>query len=89
MVPGALELEQDRAGARQFGRWAEAERLLAGVGVGDAVGNGTGGARARGERQALLERCALGGLLEPAVLVEEAGVEVQDPIAHDVEAEVS
>ena len=89
VVPGALELEQDRAGAGQFGCGVEAERLLAGVGVGDAVGNGACGARTRDQRHALLERRARGGLLEPAVLVEEPGVEMQNPVAHDVEAEVS
>ena len=36
-----------------------------------------------------VERRALGGALEPAVLVEEPGVEVEDPVADDVEAEVA
>ena len=47
----ALELEQDRARARELGV-GEAERLLAGVRVGDAVRDRAGGAGARGVRRA-------------------------------------
>ena len=88
VAPRPLELEQDRAGAGQLRRRHEAERLLAGVRVGDAVRDGAGRARARDEGRSLLERLPLGRPLEPSVLVEEARVEVEDPVADDMEAEV-
>ena len=60
VAPRPLELEQDRAGARELGRRDEAERLLAGVRVGDAVRDGAGGAgarrRTRGPRRASFPR---------------------------------
>ena len=43
----------------------------------------------RGVRDAVLERLSLGGALEAAVLVEEPRVEMEDPVADDVEAEVA
>ena len=47
VAPDPLELEQDRARARELGGRREAERLLAGVRVGDAVRDRAGGAGAR------------------------------------------
>ena len=68
----------------------EPERLLAGVRVGDAVRDGAGGAGAlRRTRSPSVERAPFGGALEAAVLVEEPRVEVEDPVADDVEAEVA
>ena len=67
---------------------AETKRVLAGECVGDGVRDGAGGAGASGVGEPVLERVALGGALESAVLVEEAGVEVEDAFADEVEAEV-
>ena len=88
VAPRALELEQDRPGARERRRGLQPERLLAGVGVGDAVRDRAGGAGTRGVAQPLRQGLPDGGALEAAVLVEEAGVEMEDPLADDVEAEV-
>ena len=90
VAPDALELEQDRARASELRGRREPERLLAGVRVGDAVRDRAGGAGARRRtRRPSSSVAPLGGPLEPAVLVEEARVEVEDPVADDVEAEVA
>ena len=89
VVPGALELEQDRPGAGELGAWPQPERVLAGVCVGDRLRDGAGGAGALRVGESLVERVSLGGALEAAVFVEESRVEVQDAVADDVEAEVS
>ena len=89
VVPGALELEQDRSCTGQLG----------GRPRGRAPPRRRGRRRRRWQRRRRRTRArrtpcpassdaALGGPLEAAVLVEEAGVEVEDPVAHDVEAEV-
>src|SRR5207244_4066767 len=89
VAPDAFQLEEDRPRSGEFGGGAQAGCSLAGVRVGDAVGDGAGGAGARGVAKALGE-CGTGcGALEPAVLVEEADIEVEDPLADDVEAEVA
>ena len=88
VVPDALELEQDRACASEVGRRPDSECLLARVRVRDAVRDRARRARAHGVREAVLERVPLGGPLQPAMLVEQPGVDVEDAIAHDVEAEV-
>ena len=69
--------------------WGEPECVFAGVGVGDAVCDGAGGAGARDERGALFECLSFGGAFEPAVLVEQLRVELEDLVADDVEAEVA
>ncbi len=87
-VPDALELEQDRPRAGELRGGREAERLLARLRVRNGVRDPAAGARACDDRQAVLERKALGGTLEAAVLVEEPGINVQDQVADDVEPEV-
>ena len=89
VVPGSLELEQDRSRPGELRGRREPERLLAGVCVGDAVRDGAGRAGARDVRSALVECRAFGRALEAAVLVEEPRVELEDQIADDVEAEVA
>ena len=90
VAPDPLELEQDRAGAGELGG------RLAGRAPPRRRGRRRRRSRPRRRRRraptnahAAVERRALGGPLEPAVLVEEAGVEVQDAVADDVEAEVA
>ena len=75
--------------ARATRAWIAAPAALGGVRVGDAVRDRAGRARARRIRERLLERHAGRGALQAAVLVEEAGVEVEDAVADDVEAEVA
>src|SRR5665213_1787114 len=88
MVPYTLELEQDRARACELVRRLESERILTCVRVRDAVCDGAGRARTRRECEALLERTSLGCALEASVLVKEARIDVQDAVAHNMEAEV-
>ena len=59
-----------------------------GLRIGDGVGDRVGGARALYVGQALSDLDTLGRALEATVLVEEPEVEVQDPLADDVEAKV-
>ena len=89
MAPHALELEQDRAHARELGAGSEAERVLTGEGVRNAVRDCAGGARARCVRESVAERLPFRRALEAAVLVEEPCVEVQDALADDVEPEMA
>ncbi len=89
VAPLPLELEQDRADAAELCRRHQPERMLAGARVGDAVRHCAGGAGAHREGESFVELLAFGGALEAAVLVEEARVEVEDPVADDVEAEVA
>ena len=72
----------------QVGCRAKPERVLARVGVGDAVRDGACGAGALCVGKSLVERVPFGGALEAAVLVEEPCVDVEDAVADDVEAEV-
>ena len=88
VVVEPLQLEQQRAGAPQLPGRGEAEDALAGLRVGDRVGDGAGPAGPLGEGQPIGQLPPLGGALEPAVLVEEAQVDEEDPLADDVEAEV-
>ena len=88
VVVKPLELEQQRARPPEIrlrplttGRFA---RLRVGDGVGDRVGR----ARALHVGQALGDLDTLGRALEATVLVEEPEVEVQDPLADDVETKV-
>ena len=89
VVPGSLELEQDRSRTSELRGRRQPERLFAGVCVRDPVCDGAGRAGASDERGALVERPAFGGTLEPSVLVEEPRVELEDQVADDVEAEVA
>ena len=89
VVVEPLQLEQERAGASQLPRRREAEDALAGQRVGDRVGDRAGAAGSLGKGQAVGQLLPLGGALQPAVLVEEAQVEEEDPLADDVEAEVA
>ena len=89
VVPEPFELEEDRAGARDVRGRPQPENLLAGVCVGNGVGDRAGGARPRGVRDPFGEGVALGGAFEAAVLVEEPDVEMQDQVADDVEAKVA
>ncbi len=89
VTPHALELEQDRAHARELGAGSETECVLAGKGVRDAVRDCAGGAGARRVGEPVLERLPFRRALETAVLVEEPRVEVQDALADDVEPEVT
>ena len=70
-------------------RRSKAEDVFARVGVGDAVCDRAGGAGARGVGQSFVERLSFRCAFEAAVFVEEAGVDVQDALADDVEAEVA
>ena len=88
VAPRSLELEQDGASATEFGGRHEPECLLAGARVGNAVRHVAGGACARRVGEPRLERLPFGGALEPAVLVEELCVEVEDAIADEMEAKV-
>ncbi len=89
VVVEALELEQQGPRPARFARRGQAQRRLAGERVGDRVGDRAGAAGALGERQARLRLRPLGRALEAAVLVEEPGIDQQDPLADDVEAEVA
>ena len=84
-----FQLEQDGAAAGEVGRRLEAERVLPGVGVGDRVRDRAGGAGTLDVGEALVCGAPLGGALEPAMLVEQTGVEVEDAVADEVEAEVA
>ena len=65
------------------------ERSLAGLGVGDRVGDRAGPAGTLGVGDAGGQLLALRGPLEATVLVEELGIELEDPLADHVEAEVA
>ena len=90
VVPDAFELEQDRCGRGRARRRGEAERVLARLRVGDAVGDGARGAgpcrRTRAPSASVAPSAARS---RPAVLVEQPRVEVEDAVADDVEAEVA
>ena len=88
-VPDAFELEQDRSRPGELGRRLEAEELLARLRVRDGVRHPAARAGARDDRQRVREREPLGRPLEAAVLVEQAGVDVEDEVADDVEPEVA
>ena len=88
MAPDPLQLEQDRARACHSCARDKAERRLARLRIRDAVGDRAGGTGTLGVGDPVAELGSLGGPLEPAVLVEQPSVEVQDAIAHEVEAEV-
>ena len=88
VAPGPLELEQDRADAAELGGGHEPERLLAGARVGDAVRHVAGGAGTRDVGEPFVQRLPFRGALEPAVLVEELCVEVEDAVADEMEAKV-
>ena len=89
VAPDPLELQQERACSGELGGRFEAEALLARMGVREAVRHRAPGAGAADVASAVGERAALGRALEPAVLVEETRVEVEDPVPDDVEAEVA
>ena len=89
VVPDTLQLEQDRPGAPEIVAGTEAERLLAGVGVGDAVRDIAGGAGTRHVGEPFLQRLRFSRTFEAAVLVEELHVEVEDAVADEMEAEVA
>ena len=89
VAPETLELEQDRPCAGELRGRFEPESRLACVGVGEAVRDRAGRAGAADVAGTVREGAPLGGGLEAAVLVEEAGVEVENPFADDVEAEVA
>ena len=89
MAPRALELEQERAYARELGARLQAEHLLARVRIRDGVGGGARCACTLHVRAAFRERPALGGALETAVLEEESSVDVEDLVADDVEAKMA
>ena len=88
VVVDALELEQHRPGGAQLAVGLKREGALDRVCVGDGVGDRAGGARALAYVSASPSVMALGCALEAAVLVEEARVHREDPLADDVEAEV-
>src|SRR5581483_1805728 len=88
VAPDPLQLQQDRADASELGRRVQPERRLPGMRVGGRVRDGAGGAGALDVGEPLVRGPALGGPLEAAVLVEQARVEVEDPVADDVEAEM-
>ena len=77
-----------RTRASSAGR-GEAERVLAGVRVGDAVCDGARRAGARREGETLVERGPLGRPVRARGACRKARVEVQDAVADDVEAEVA
>src|SRR6185312_15943430 len=88
VVVEALQLEQHGARvARPLVR-PPAERGLAGLHVGDRVGDRACRARALGVGARVRERTALGRRLQSAVLVEQPQIEVQDALTDDREAEV-
>ena len=89
MAPHPLELQQDRASAGELGSRKQTERLLAGVGIGDAVRDRAGGAGARRVGEPFVERLPFGGSFKAAVLVEELGVQLENAVADDVKAEVA
>ena len=72
-----------------FGGRPQAENLLRGVRVGGPVADGARTAGARGIRDGGDERDIFGRAFEPAVLVEQANIEVQNAIADHVQAEVA
>ena len=89
VVPGALKLEQDGAHARE--RSAVVPRPSASSQASAWPRRSSRRSRRRRRerrRRARPRACFLGGAFESAVLVEEAGVEVEDAFADEVEAEV-
>ncbi len=88
VAPEPLQLEEQRACASELGRRFEPERLLARLCVREWRRDRAGRAGALDVAQPFSERPALGGALEPSVLVEEPCVEQEDAIADEVEAEV-
>ena len=88
VIPHALELEQDRPNARELAARKQAERFLDGLRICDAVRDGAGCACSRDVSGAVLERAAFRCPLEPAVLVEEPSVDMEDLFADEVEAKV-
>ena len=88
VVVEALQLQQQGAAAAGFAVGHQPQRRFRRQRVGDRVGDRAGAAGALGEGERGDRLRPRGGPLEPAVLVEEARIEVEDALADDVEAEV-
>ncbi len=88
-VPDPLELEQDRPRPGHLGRRLLPEQLLAGLRIRDGVRHPARRAGTGDGADAVRERESLACPLDSSVLVEEPRVDVQDPVADDVEAEVA
>ena len=82
VVVQPLELEGDPAQEAGAGRHLDVGDLLRRLGEAEAVRQRAGPTQA-------LDRHSLNALLQPAVGVEQAGVEVKDGLAHGAEAEVT
>ena len=65
------------------------ERLFAGLGVRDAVGHRAGSTGSLRVADRVGQGKSFGSTLKPSMLVEEAHVDVEDPVADDPEAEVA
>jgi len=88
VVVKTLHLQQQSA--RPGGREAapQTQHGFGCLSIGDRIGDGAGAAGPLCVGNGLLQGHALGRLLQPPVLVEEAEIQEQDPLADGVEAEV-
>ncbi len=89
VVVEPLQLEEQGAGAAKGRARPQAGGLLGGLRAGHAVGHRAGAAGVAQHVDELREGAPLGQALEVAVLVEEAGVEMDDALADRVEAEMA
>ena len=90
MVSGCVPARRTHgADSCELRRGGEAERVLAGLGVGDGVCHRTACAGPRDVGQRVFQVRALGGSFEAPVFVEQSNVDVEDSITHDSEAKVA
>ncbi len=88
MVVETLELQQQRACAAEVVVGHRADGILDCVGDGDGVGDRTRRAGPLGQSQCLVGTPPDRRLLQPAVLVEQLGIEDENALAHHVKAKV-